>query len=48
MDYLDFDFTLLARLIANGALPPALDEITVAGTASQLEAVGEGRTIGYG
>lgn len=45
MDYLHFDFTLLARLIANGALAPTLDEITVAGAAGQLEAVGEGGTI---
>lgn len=48
MDYLHFDFTLLARLIANGALTPTLDEITVTGAAGQLEAVGESSTIGYG
>jgi len=46
MHHLNFDFTLLARLIADGALTPALDEITVASAASQLEAVREGCTIG--
>jgi hypothetical protein len=34
MHYLNFDFTLLARLIANGALTPALDEIAVASPSS--------------
>jgi hypothetical protein len=34
MHYLNFDFTLLASLIANGALAPALDEITVASPSS--------------
>jgi hypothetical protein len=36
MHYLNFDFTLLARLIANGALTPALDEITVTSASSQF------------
>lgn len=40
--YLNFDLSLSASLVAYRAISPALDEITTAGTAGELEIDGEG------